>query len=153
MNNVFVFSRSKFKEELRLLNDHQFIGTAFISIHSPATSGHFDDVEVIVEDGPNVLNLWFHDVDPESESLTPKQLSDPELVFFDESMAGKIHAFIEKNIDKRQWIIHCTAGVSRSGAVGEYISDYLENSYRQFKRDNPQIKPNVHVKKLLEKHG
>lgn len=151
MNNVFVFSRAKFKAELKLITDHQFAATGFISIHSPKVGIYFDDTDVILEDGPNVLNLWFHDVDPESESLTPTQLADPDLIFFDDYDAEKIKLFVKRNKDKKQWIIHCTAGISRSGAIGEYISDYFGNDYHLFKRDNPQIKPNIHIKKILNK--
>lgn len=69
---------------------------------------------------------------------------------FKEEMVKSIKRFVLANKDKKQWIIHCTAGVCRSGAVGECISDYLGNEYFKFKRDNPQIKPNVHVKTILK---
>lgn len=58
-------------------------------------------------------------------------------------------AFIEKIKDAKNWFLHCTAGISRSGTIGEFISDYLGQDYFQFKRDNPQTNPNSEIKKIL----
>lgn len=144
MNNIFIMSRAKFKEEIKSLTEQQFMATAFISIHEPKNKiigGYAEPWPVILEESSNVLNLWFNDEDeynPETES-----------VLFTEEMAKSIKRFVQNNKDKKQWVIHCTMGQCRSGAVGECISDYLGNEYFKFKRDNPQIKPNVHVKKLL----
>lgn len=64
-------------------------------------------------------------------------------------MAKSIKKFVEQNKDAKFWFIHCTAGVCRSGAVGEVLADFFEIPYHQFKRDNPQIKPNIYVKNIL----
>lgn len=145
MNNIFILSRTKFKEELKSLTEQQFMATAFISIHEPKNKiigGYVEPWPVILEESSNVLNLWFNDEDkynPETES-----------VLFDEEMAKSIKRFVLANKDKKQWLIHCTAGICRSGAVGECISDYLGNDYFKFKRDNPQINSNIHVKTILK---
>lgn len=142
-------SRAKFKEELKSFTEQQFMATAFISIHSPKIGVSFNDTDPILEDSSNVLNLWFHDTDPEAEIEWMASSPPYEEVLFDEQMAKSIKRFVLANKDKKQWLIHCTAGQCRSGAVGECISDYFGNEYFKFKRDNPQIKPNVFVKKLL----
>lgn len=151
MNNIFIMSRAKFKEEVKSLTEHQFMDTAFISIHSPKIGMSFNDIDTILEDSSNVLNLWFHDTDPEAEIEWMASNPPYEEVLFDEEMAKSIKRFVLANKDKKQWLIHCTAGVCRSGAVGECLSDYFGNDYHKFKRDNPQIKPNVFVKKILKK--
>lgn len=53
-------------------------------------------------------------------------------------------------------LIHCTAGISRSGALGDvlnwYFNRYLENNqndYDDFIRNNRQIIPNHIVRKIL----
>lgn len=144
-------SRAKFKEELKSFTEQQFMATAFISIRSPKIGISFNDTDPILEDSSNVLNLWFHDTDPEAEIVWMASSPPYEEVLFDEEMAESIKRFVDSNKDKKQWLIHCTAGVCRSGAVGECISDYFGNDYVMFKRDNPQIKPNVFVKKVLNK--
>lgn len=53
-------------------------------------------------------------------------------------------------------LIHCRAGVSRSGAVGEVLNWYF-NSYLQqngddfaaFYQEHPQIEPNPHIRTVL----
>lgn len=155
MNNIYVFSRQKFKEELSSLTVEQFMAGAFISIHSPKIGMSFNDTDRILESGPNVLNLWFHDADPigdESQILTFNgiQIELEPVVLFDEQMAKSIKKFVEQNKDAKFWFIHCTAGVCRSGAVGEVLADFFQIPYHQFKRDNPQIKPNIHVKNILK---
>lgn len=137
-------SRSKFKEELKSLTEQQFVATAFISIHEPRNKiigGYVEPWPVILEESSNVLNLWFND----EEEYNP----DTESVLFNEEMAKSIKRFVQNNKDKKQWIIHCTMGKCRSGAVGECLSDYFGNHYFEFKRDNPQIQPNVLVKRIL----
>ena len=151
MNNIFIMSRAKFRETVSSITEQQFMTTAFISIHSPKIGMSFNDTDPILEDSSNVLNLWFHDTDPEAEIVWMASSPQYEEVLFDEAMAESIKRFVLANKDKKQWVIHCTAGVCRSGAVGECISDFFGNDYVMFKRDNPQIKPNVFVKKVLNK--
>lgn len=53
-------------------------------------------------------------------------------------------------------LIHCRAGISRSGAVGEVLNWYF-NSYLQqnsddfaaFYREHPNIEPNPHIRSVL----
>ena len=150
MNNIYVFSRQKFKEEFSSLTVEQFMAGAFISIHSPKIGMSFNDTDQILESGPNVLNLWFHDADPEDEKLLIGTHREP-VVYFNEDMASKIKNFVEENKDAKFWFIHCTAGICRSGAIGEVLADFFQIPYHQFKRDNPQIKPNIHVKNILKR--
>ena len=125
--------------------------SAIISIHSPKIGMSFNDTDPILSDSENVLNLWFHDTDPEAEVEWMMPNVQYEEVLFDEEMAKSIKRFVLANEDKKRWIIHCTAGKCRSGAVGEVLSDFFKIPYSEFKRSNPQIQPNIYVKKILKK--
>lgn len=46
-------------------------------------------------------------------------------------------------------LVHCDAGISRSGAVGEFANDYLGLNYYTFVRTNPQVNANGYVLRLL----
>lgn len=142
-NHVKVIPRHNFKEifegEKRLKPEY-----AAISIHEPRNKiigGHVEAWPVIIEDAPNVLNLWFND----AEDYNP----ETESVLFDEDMADSVVRFVEANKDARFWILHCTMGKSRSGAIGGFLADYFGIKWEDFKRDNPQVQPNSLVKKLL----
>lgn len=101
-------------------------------------------------DLPNVLILKFDDVDsPEI---------DKGYTFFDTAQADAITSFVETS-DPRPIICHCTAGISRSGAVGSALNEYYNNrsgatneeDHLAFSRINPHINANYHVLKLLWK--
>lgn len=104
----------------------------------------FEENHWFKSDHENVLNLVFDDIGP-----TLKE-QEPSLVLFDESMAKAIIKFWEKNKGKK-FILHCTAGISRSGAVGNFIRQVENLNYESFKTDNPQILPNMWVLDVLSK--
>lgn len=96
------------------------------------------------KDHKNVLNLVFDDVNDDKEWKKCK--------VFNEEIANKIIDFLETtNTNDCQFIIHCAAGVSRSGAVGEFVSDFIKMKYSDFKRKNPHICPNKTVSRILRK--
>lgn len=80
---------------------------------------------------------------------------------FSEDQAKSIKVFAQQAFnDKKRLIIHCTAGISRSGAVGSTLNDY----FNKFLEDNEsdfewfwtcgcerQISPNPYVAKVLRK--
>lgn len=152
-NNIYVFSRHKFKEELKGLSEQQFMATAFISIHEPVKKHGkelFDGASnVILEDAPNILNLWFDDAEDQYPIIGQP---NEKLILFNEDMAQQVIEFIESNKDKKQWMLHCTAGINRSSAIGEFLADYFGISHHLFKRDNPQVQGNVLVKNLMRKY-
>lgn len=61
-----------------------------------------------------------------------------------------IKTVIELNKDKQQFIVHCSAGISRSGAVGTFINDYFGLDYSTFRKTNPQVQPNPFVLRTLK---
>ena len=91
----------------------------------------------------NLLVLYFDDVDTgQPHAMTQEQ-------------AKQIVDFVRIE-DPRPIIVHCTAGISRSGAVGEvlnwYFNRYLEDEpedYRRFQIMHRDLVPNAHVRRLL----
>lgn len=144
-NHIKVIPRAAFKEifEGQKVLKPEY---AVISIHEPRNKvigGRVEAWPVIIEDAPNVLNLWFND----EEEYNPQT----ESVLFDEDMADSVVRFVEANKTARFWVLHCTMGKSRSGAVGSYLADYFGIDWFDFKQDNPQVQPNSLVRKILTK--
>lgn len=98
------------------------------------------------ENHDNVINLRFDDVENDGES-SPTQ--EAQTKAFSEKQAKELYNFIKKNKDKEQCIVHCMAGISRSGAVGTFVNGYCQGDWERFKRDNPHIVPNPRVHRML----
>jgi predicted protein tyrosine phosphatase len=62
---------------------------------------------------------------------------------------NKIINFINKHKDKSVFIIHCSAGISRSGAVATFIRDKFidEIDNEKFNSENKYIHPNLYILK------
>ena len=82
---------------------------------------------------------WF-----ENSVLKYEKPSDIEL--------GRIVDFINKNKDKSVFIIHCSAGISRSGAVATFFYDkFLKEIDKEvFRRENKFIRPNLYILNRLK---
>lgn len=135
MKKISVFSRAEFEKIYNTLSENQKSKIAFISVTDFGS-------DFIDNDKINFLNLKFDDAETQ-ESWTVK--------LFDEQMANQILNFCDLNKDKERFIVHCTAGISRSGAIGEVLSFLFGENYLDFKKRNPQIIPNYLVKKILTK--
>ena len=64
----------------------------------------------------------------------------------------KIVDFINKHKDKSVFIVHCSAGISRSGAVATFLYDKFlsEIDKEQFRRENKYIRPNLYILNRLK---
>lgn len=98
----------------------------------------------------HLLVLNFDDVAQETER--PEDLG--RLVMFSTEMAEQIIRFVDDG--GMPLLVHCAAGISRSGAVGEvlnwYFNRYLSNNrtdYDDFIQNNRQILPNPIVRKIM----
>ena len=140
---IYVHARSFFearqgtKRERKLFRDNRII--SINSVSHPAEVPPFSEEFL---DADNLLILYFDDVDEGfSNAMTPEQ-------------AKQIMDFIRIE-DNRPIIVHCTAGISRSGAVGEVLNWYFnrfeanDSDYRKFEIMHPDIVPNAHVRRLL----
>ena len=140
---IYVHARSFFearqgtRRERKLFRDNRIISINSVSFPSeePPFSEEFLDAE-------NLLILYFDDVDAGfPNAMTPEQ-------------ACAIVDFVRLE-DNRPIIVHCTAGISRSGAVGEVLNWYFnrfeadDSDYRKFEIMHPDIVPNAHVRRLL----
>ena len=134
-------------DEIALLDNSKIIsinsswGCASEPPFSPALRGH-----------EHLLILNFDDVAQEPE--TPEDLG--RLVMFSPEMAERIRRFVDDG--RMPLLVHCAAGISRSGAVGEalnwYFNRYLTDNktdYNDFIQNNRQILPNPLVRKIMMK--
>ena len=60
--------------------------------------------------------------------------------------------FINKHKDKSVFMVHCSAGISRSGAVATFLFDKFlsEIDKEQFRRENKYIRPNLYILNRLK---
>ena len=112
----------------------------FISINY---TGDFIKIPYFVESGKNVCVLYFDDVDGDTGGQNPMtEHQGRELIQF----------LLEQQVQgKTMCIVHCTAGISRSGAIGAFVNDLFGGSYASFVKRNPQIQPNAYVSALLNR--
>ena len=123
-----------------------------ISINS---SWGFDDAPPFSESflkHPHLLTLTFDDLCNEPE--TPEDLGNA--ILFNKDMALAIMRFVDDG--NLPLLVHCTAGISRSGAVGEvlnwYFNRYLENNTaddEDFEQTNRQIMLNTIIRRIMLK--
>ena len=127
----------------------------FISINNPCDSSMFmsrgDVYSYFKRQHPNVMIMHFPDF---GESMIQKyiEMGVNTCNVFNQFKAKKLYEFIKRNKNKRMAILHCGAGISRSGAVGTFIYDLYGHdtmTYEEFKRKNPRIMPNSYILKLL----
>ena len=137
MKEVIILSREQFIDKV-LPKVDKAKDTFFISILEPD-----DEIENLHEDTENFKTWKFDDLDRDVEDYHA-------ITFY---QAKEIFEFIKKN-EGKNLILHCWAGVSRSGAVGEFYWEMLGGSYGELKDKFPNIMPNprvLHYLRVAEK--
>lgn len=112
---VFVCNRKQAESDLSEFTSARHL----ISITTPGDS--LADIPGSSYDWEDIQCLRFHDIIPED----PRDLKDSkgnDLVPFDMSMAKSILRFLDPIDYRREILVHCDAGVSRSMAVGRFIA-------------------------------
>ena len=134
---TFFEARMGGKRERELFRTRRII--SINNIGFPAEPPPFSEPFLTAE---NLLVLYFDDVDEGPNAMTPAQAR----AIADFACSG----------DLRPIIVHCSAGISRSGAVGEvlnwYFNRYLEDNqedYQRFQIMHRDLVPNAHVRRLL----
>jgi len=153
---ILILNKAKFNHfmEYNMITDDnvETKDAMFISVNSPFNSELLFGAETTVQSyfkrqHSNVMIMHFPDVGEMYHMKFPK---DPTL--FTKFKAKKLYEFIKRNKDKSMAVVHCGAGISRSGAIGTFIYDLYGRdtmTWEEFKRKNPQISPNEYVLKLL----
>ena len=134
--NIKIYARTFFEnkkgtcEERKLLNECRIISKNDVSLHPEPPP-----FSRLYLEHPNLLVLHFDDV----ETANPTAFSIEQ--------ARQIVRFVQENGDL-PFLIHCTVGISRSGAVGLAIAEQC-GCVDVFFRDNPDILPNQLVLREL----
>lgn len=100
----------------------------------------------------HALSLNFWDVTDTDYERVKK--SHPGTILFDNNHAAQvIETVMAMQADEREMVLvaHCDAGVSRSGAVGEFATDFCKLSYPRFREKNPCVCPNSFVLSKLRR--
>jgi predicted protein tyrosine phosphatase len=151
---VLILNKREFDEMMSYKgiddNNVEDFNIMFISINNSQDDGNirlkYKSPAYFQEDHSNVKTIYFGD-------YGEQQLGRNNHLFTDEQ-AEELYEFIKANKDKAMAIVHCGAGISRSGAVGTFIHSLYEKNdpmmtYDEFKRKNPRIMPNSYVLRLL----
>lgn len=98
--------------------------------------------------GNNVLHLVFDDI------LGDKTINidgeDKDLELFRFHQAKEVIKFIIGNLFAKKWVIHCSAGISRSGAIGKFLFDIFKSMNFDVEfPDVNNIHPNGYVLNML----
>ena len=145
MRKVFAMMRQRFAD-LKCNDDtvEDFENSWFISMF-----GSMEESPFFQRIHNNVLLLQVDDI-------SIRQLDDEkdrDLMLFTNEQALQVIKFFKKMGEDFTLVVHCGAGVSRSGAIAEFARTYFNLNYDVFKNDNPHILPNtLIVQKLRECH-
>jgi predicted protein tyrosine phosphatase len=124
---------------------------ALISIYNDKLLIDIKEMEILKILGcDNNISLRFDDITKNEYDIKIKD--NPYLNLFTKDQAEYIINFINliiKNPKIKTLVIHCAAGISRSGAVGLFTCRYLHLSEYEFRAYNQQIHPNEYVFELL----
>ena len=110
---------------------------------------------LISQDGPDRMGLQFDDVEDKYDAYNGlEKPRDPCLTYFDEPMATRVCEFIkrahEDNPDSRDLlVVNCHMGISRSGAISDFVRVVCKLDFSEWKWQNPAANPNLLVKGLL----
>ena len=141
---IFVISRDSMKKFINSVN-FDVKKYNIISISDP-------DMEFLFPFTlPNVLQLKFNDIEADDwESESDRLYMEKRgWILFNEDHARKIINFMNNMNVENDLIINCTAGISRSGAIGDYARVKFGIPFGQFILTNKQIQPNSWIRKTL----
>lgn len=150
------------RAEVRYIIDHKELQAehwALISIYSSPKEklvGMEEEKSLKGIGCEKVLNLCFGDYDYSHLGVV-KKMKEEEYLFNDKH-ANKIIAFVKSFDEKHRFmsyptlfVVHCDAGVSRSGAVGLWACRYLGYDEKEFRKINSNIFPNSLIYDTLYK--
>jgi len=119
--------------------------TSVVSIVDP------EEEPIFEEDTERIITVRFHDLDPDWP-VDPERDPRPSYVFMSEEDAKRIVDHVvrfHEHPERWECLVHCMAGVSRSGAVGTFIQRVAGIPAEHFLTQNTGLHPNRYVLKLL----
>lgn len=154
IKNITVFSKVLFDKFCKThqyndANIENINDTAFISIIGTENCQKYylNEIEehYFKYNHPNVLNIEFDDIDANMMYKGYWFLTLSKL------QAKELFNFIENNIEKN-FVIHCRAGMSRSGAIGTFIYNMYKEQFELnvVNSRNGKTTPNINVLTLLK---
>ena len=103
-----------------------------------------DHKEPAIFNEGKTLTLWFGDLAPRTSHVHYPW--SPAMTL---GQAWDIIKFVDAHKESPIMFVHCSAGISRSGAVATFITEMHKLDNDQFMKDNPQILPNNWVFNML----
>lgn len=138
ITNITVLSRMEMSD----IKDKLGVNDLVISINDSATGVYnWCDGPLFEDTSPKILSLFFHDIEEERIPY----------IAFNEDHAESIAVFVKywhKRRIKYNLYVHCFAGISRSGAVGRVISEYIGIN-EEFEAAHKHIIPNCRIMRYL----
>jgi predicted protein tyrosine phosphatase len=151
--NIKILSRKQVEEIISSQIMPTCLPWALISIWNSFELVHVFTREILKKIGcQEALSIRFGDLTLDELSRKKKEEKDKEKLF-NESDAEQIILFIDEinKVDVPVLIIHCAAGISRSGAIGLFACRYLKLDEKTFLNSNKHILPNFYILEILNK--
>ncbi len=143
ITTVTVLSYEAMRERAK---DHGIPANVFVvSIVDP------EEAPIFEEDTERIITVRFHDLNPDWP-VDPERDPRPSYVFMSEEDAKRIVDHVvrfHEHPERWECLVHCMAGVSRSGAVGTFIQRVAGIPAEHFLTQNTGLHPNRYVLKLL----
>ena len=158
ITNVRVFNRFAMDFTAHMGKDSGF---PFIGKPWHLVSIHGDSVKFLTEKNVVALkalgmlgsiSLDFWDITDDKDCLDGMTREGYKFVLFDKEMAKKVVEFMERRkleTGDHTLVLHCDAGISRSGAVAEFAAEFFGIPSEDFQKANPYLRPNPFVRRLL----
>jgi predicted protein tyrosine phosphatase len=153
IEKIIILSRREIEKMLMEFHGHTAIigNWALISIYSDSILINIKQMEILKAIGCfDFISVCFDDITKKEYEIKVK--NNDKLKLFSSDHAKSIIYFID-SINNNQYIktlvIHCAAGISRSGAVGLFANRYLNLDEKEFNYNNPLINPNEYILDLL----
>jgi len=99
----------------------------------------------------STLSLRFWDISKLDDEVKEKY---PSAILFNDDHATQVIDYLDglkKEEEDSMLVVHCFAGISRSGAIGGFACDYFGMDYLPFAESNPCIMPNAHISGMLRR--
>jgi len=134
--DIYLHARTFFENKMGTMSERRMLmENRIISINDVANNPEPPPFSDHLLASPNLLILFFDDVEIPGKNA------------FTMPMARRIADFAT-SVPELPLHIHCTAGVSRSGAVGLALAEHF-GCRQKFCLENPGIQPNVLVLRML----